>query len=118
MVGFSSEKRRAGYYVPAYLQEHGYQIIPVNPFEEEGLGVKAVDSLADVDKEIDLVLVFRKREAVPGVVDEAIAAGAKAIWMQSGIYDQAAADKAIEAGLQVVQDRCMMVEHRSWVRRG
>ncbi len=118
MVGFSSEKQRAGYYVPAYLNEHGYQIIPVNPFVDEGLGVKAVDSLGDIQGEFDLVLVFRKREAVPGVVDEAIAAGAKAIWMQSGIYDQAAAEKAIQAGLQVVQDRCMMVEHRNWLRRG
>ncbi|MDX1615625.1 MAG: CoA-binding protein [Candidatus Promineifilaceae bacterium] len=114
VVGFSSRRSRAGYYVPAYLKEHGYRIIPVNPHLDEGLGVEAHDSLATIDEPVDLVLVFRRPEHVPAIVDEAIAIEAAAVWMQLGIRHQQAAEKARQAGLTVVQDACMMVEHRRW----
>ncbi len=115
VVGMSSNPTRAGYYVPAYLQQAGYRIIPVNPNLDEALGEKAYPDLAAAPGPIDLVLLFRRPEDVPPHVDEAIAAGAKAVWMQSGIVNDEAAQKASAAGLDVVMDRCMMVEHR---RRG
>ena len=113
VVGFSRRESRAGYYVPAYLQRQGYRIIPVNPAVEEGLGERAYASLDDLPAPPDLVLLFQRSENVPPFVDQAIAIGAKAVWMQSGIANAAAAQKAREAGLDVVQDRCMMVEHRA-----
>lgn len=112
MVGFSSRPSRAGYYVPAYLQEHGYTILPVNPRLEEGLGHPAYPDLAAVPQPIDLVLIFRRPEFVPDVIEAAIAADAKAVWMQLGIVHEAAGQHAREAGLAVVQDACMLVEHR------
>ncbi|MCI0726754.1 MAG: CoA-binding protein [Chloroflexi bacterium] len=112
VVGFSSLPHRAGYYVPAYLQRNGYRIIPVNPHLEDGLGEKAYPDLPSVPEPVDLVLLFRRPEHVPPSVDEAIRIGAKAVWMQQGIVNQAAADKARAAGLVVVMDACMMVEHR------
>lgn len=115
VVGMSSNPTRAGYYVPAYLQQAGYRIIPVNPNLDGALGEKAYPDLAAAPGPIDLVLLFRRPEDVPPHVDEAIAAGAKAVWMQSGIVNDEAAQKASAAGLDVVMDRCMMVEHR---RRG
>jgi uncharacterized protein len=115
VVGFSRRESRAGYYVPAYLQRQGYRIIPVNPAVEEGLGERAYASLDDLPAPPDLVLLFQRSENVPPFVDQAIAIGAKAVWMQSGIANAAAAQKAREAGLDVVQDRCMMVEHRARV---
>ena len=115
VVGISSNPTRAGYYVPAYLQRVGYRIIPVNPTLDEALGEKAYPDLAAAPEPIDLVLLFRRSEDVPPHVDEAIAAGAKAVWMQSGIAHEGAAQKARKAGLDVVMNRCMMIEHR---RRG
>lgn len=112
VVGLSSRSDRAGYYVPAYLQKQGYRIIPVNPALEFALGEKAYAQLSDVPASVDLVLLFQRSENIPPFVDQAIEVGAKAIWMQSGIRNQAAAHKAQEAGLMVVQDACMMVEHR------
>ena len=112
VVGFSRRQSRAGYYVPAYLHENGYRIIPVNPYLDEGLGEKAYPDLKSIPEPVDLVLIFRRSENVPPVVDEAIEIGAKAIWMQLGIVNQAAADKARGAGLDVVMNACMMVEHR------
>ncbi len=112
VVGFSRRQSRAGYYVPAYLQGHGYRIIPVNPYLEEALGEKAYPDLASIPHPVDLVLVFQRSEKVPPFVDQAIEVGAKAVWMQRGIYNEAAGRKAQEAGLGVVQDSCMMVEHR------
>lgn len=112
VVGMSSRPSRAGYYVPAYLQSAGYRIIPVNPALDDALGKKAYPDLAAVPEPIDLVLLFRRPEDVPPHVDEAIAVGAKAIWMQSGIVNEEAAATAQAAGLDVVMDRCMMVEHR------
>lgn len=112
VVGLSSRKNRAGYYVPAYLQKHGYRIIPVNPNLDESLGEKAYPDLLSVPQAIDLVLIFQRSENVPPFVDQAIEIGARAVWMQLGIVDAAAADKARAAGLQVVMDACMLVEHR------
>ena len=112
VVGFSSRPSRAGYYVPAYLQNQGYRIIPVNPYLQEGLGEPAYPALEDIPGPVDLVLLFQRSEKVPPFVDQAIAIGAKGVWMQSGIANEAAADRAREAGLDVVQNRCMMVEHR------
>ena len=114
VVGFSSRRSRAGYYVPAYLQQQGYRIIPVNPHIEEGLGEKAYPDLKSVPEPVDLVLLFQRSENVPPFVDEAIAIGAKAVWMQLGIANEKAAAKARAAGLDVVQNACMLVEHRRW----
>ena len=116
VVGFSSKPTKAGYYVPAYLKEHGYRILPVNPNLQEGLGETAVPTLAEVTEPVDLVLIFQRSENVPPFVDQAIAIGAKAVWMQLGIAHEAAANKARAAGLDVVQNACMLVEHRRWVR--
>ncbi len=112
VVGFSSNRAKAGYYVPAYLQKQGYRIIPVNPNLSEGLGEPAYPALAEVPEPIDLVLVFQRSENVPPFVDEAIAVGARAVWLQLGIAHEAAAEKARAAGLDVVQDACMLVEHQ------
>ena len=112
VVGLSSQQSRAGYYVPAYLQRQGYRIIPVNPNLDEVLGEKAYPDLHAVPEAVDLVLLFRRPEAVGPFVDDAIEIGAKGVWMQSGIVNAQAAERARAAGLEVVMDACMMVEHR------
>lgn len=117
VVGFSSSTHKAGYYVPAYLKQQGYRIYAVNPNVAAGLdGEPAYDSLADVPVSVDLALIFQRSGNVPPFVEQAIAIGAKAIWMQLGIANAAAADKARAAGLDVVQDACMLVEHKRWKR--
>lgn len=117
VVGFSARSVRAGYYVPAYLQKQGYRIIPVNPHLTDALGEKAYATLTAVPEPVDLVLIFQRSENVPPFVDAAITIGAKAIWLQSGIRHEEAAAKARAAGLLVVQDACMMVEHGRWQAR-
>jgi predicted CoA-binding protein len=112
VVGLSSRPGRPGYYVPAYLQSQGYRIIPVNPFIESALGENSYPDLLAVPEPVDLVLLFRRSEAVPPFVDQAIEIGAKAVWMQLGIVNQAASKKARQAGLDVVMDACMLVEHK------
>lgn len=112
VVGMSGKPERPGYYVPAYLQKQGYHIIPVNPFITGALGEKSYPAMRDVPGKIDLALLFQRSENVPPFVDQAIELGIKAVWMQSGIRNEAAAEKARQAGMLVVQDRCMMVEHR------
>ena len=113
VVGMSRKPHRAGFYVPQYLQSVGYEVIPVNPYlKGPVLGEEPVDSLADLAEAPDLVLIFQRSENVPPFVDEAIEAGAKAVWMQLGIWNQEAAEKARAAGLEVVQNACMLVEHR------
>ncbi|HWQ83517.1 MAG TPA: CoA-binding protein [Anaerolineales bacterium] len=112
VVGLSASPERAGYYVPAYLQEAGYRIIPVNPNLTEVLGEKAYPDLLSVPETVDLVLIFQRSEKVLPFVEQAIAIGARAVWMQQGIINQAAAEAARQAGLLVVMDTCMMVEHR------
>lgn len=118
VVGFSSKEHRAGYYVPAYLKGQGYTIHAVNPTLSEGLdGDPAYATLADVPAPVDEVLIFQRRENVPPFVDQAIAIGARSVWMQEGIENEEAAQKAAAAGLDVVQDACMMVEHKRWAGR-
>jgi predicted CoA-binding protein len=113
VVGMSRKPHRAGFYVPRYLQEAGYRIIPVNPYlHGDVLGEKPVDTLSEIREPVDLVLLFQRSDNVPPFVTEAIGIGAKAIWMQLGIRNEAAASEAEAAGLDVVQDACMMVEHR------
>jgi predicted CoA-binding protein len=114
VVGLSSQNHRAGYYVPAYMQEHGYRIVPVNPHLEEALGEQAYPDLDSIPLPVDLVLIFRRRQFVAPLVDQAIAIGAKAVWMQLGIYDDESAKRAEEAGLKTVMNACIMVEHRHW----
>lgn len=112
VVGFSSHRHRAGYYVPAYLQEVGYRIIPVNPNIDRALGQAAYPDLESVPEDIDLVLIFRRSEHVPPVVESAIKIGARSVWMQLGITNEKAAESARAAGLHVVMNACMLVEHR------
>ncbi len=111
VVGLSSNTWRASHSVSAYMQEKGYRIIPVNPNETEVLGEKVYASLADVPEKFELVNVFRRSEEAGAVVDEAIRTGAKAVWLQEGVIDNAAAKRALEAGLLVVMDRCILKEH-------
>jgi len=111
VVGLSDRPDRPSYGVAAYLQQAGYDITPVNPTIEETLGLKAVDSLSDVLQPVEIVDVFRRSEDVPPVVDDAIASGAKVIWLQLGIVNEPAAQRARQAGLTVIQNRCMKVEH-------
>jgi len=118
VVGCSTTAGKAAHDIPAYLQRHGYRIVPVNPFADEILGETAHDSLADVPDsvEIGVVDVFRPSEEAGGIVDAAIerheAVGdVDAVWLQLGITDDDAGDRAVEAGLDFVQDRCMKVDH-------
>jgi uncharacterized protein len=113
VVGLSSDEMRPSYSVAAYMQRVGYRIIPVNPNETEVLGEKAYARLEDVPEKIDIVDVFRRPQYVRGVVESAVLAGAKAIWMQEGVVDEAAAGIARAAGLEVVMDRCILKEHSS-----
>lgn len=113
VVGLSSRKFRASYGVAAYMQRAGYRIIPVNPQEQDVLGEKCYPGLSSVPIPVEIVNVFRRSEFVPEIVDEAIAIGAKAIWMQEGVAHEAAAAKARAAGLDVVMDRCILKDHRS-----
>jgi predicted CoA-binding protein len=112
VVGCSTNPEKPANYVPKYLQESGYRIIPVNPFAEEILGEKVYKSLEEVPDEIDTVLVFRPGEETPEVVKKAIGVGAKAIWLQEGIKSDEAAALAEGAGLLFVMDRCMLKVHK------
>ncbi len=112
VVGISSREDRYSHRVARYLKEHGYRIIPVNPRETEVLGEKCYPDLCSVPAPVEVVDVFRHSKQVPRVVAEALYNGAKVVWMQEGIVHEAAARRAREAGLEVVMDRCMMVEHR------
>lgn len=111
-VGLSSNMEKESYWIVSYLKDHGYHIIPVNPTASEILGEKAYPDLSSVPEKVDVVQVFRKPEDVPPVVDEAIKIGAKVVWMQEGIVNEEAAEKARAAGLQVVMDACMRATHR------
>lgn len=111
-VGLSSNTEKESYWIVSYLKEQGYRMIPVNPTADEILGEKTYPDLESVPEKIDVVQVFRRPEDVPPVVDSAIKVGAKVVWMQEGIVNEEAAQKAREAGLQVVMDACMRVTHR------
>jgi len=120
VVGLSPKPHRASFGVSRYMQAQGYRIIPVNPNATEALGEKAYPSLTEAAKheKIDLVNCFRNSEDIPPIVDEAIAIGAKAVWMQLGIENRPAAAKALAAGLLVVQDQCIKVDHTVLLSRG
>jgi|ERR1017187_904009 predicted CoA-binding protein len=111
VVGLSSKKYRPSYGVAEYMQEQGYRIIPVNPNESEVLGEKTYRSVEDVPEHIDIVDIFRRSEFVGPIVESAIRVGANAVWMQEGVVDEEAAQKARGAGLAVVMDRCILKEH-------
>jgi predicted CoA-binding protein len=114
VVGLSSNRFRPSHEVSEYMQRVGYRIIPVNPRESEVLGEKAYARLEDIPEPVDCVNIFRRPEAVPEIVDSAIAIGARAVWMQLDITHEQAAAKARAAGLQVVEDRCLLIEHRRY----
>ena len=116
VVGLSSSPMRPSYGVAAYMQTQGYKIIPVNPEIKGALGEKAYSSLAQAPEKIDIVNIFRRSEFVPTVVDEAIKLKPSAIWMQEGVRNDAAAEKARKAGIFVIQDRCILKEHRARTR--
>ena len=112
VVGLSDSPLRPSYGVAAYLQSHGYRIIPVNPSIKGALGEKAVASLSEIKEPVDIVDIFRRSEFVSGVVDEAIRLKLPAIWMQEGVIDEPAAERARRAGMVVVMDHCILKEHR------
>ena len=116
VVGLSSKKFRPSYGVAEYMQREGYRIIPVNPNEVEVLGEKAYARLEDIPEHVDIVDIFRRSEFVAPLVEEAIRRGASAVWMQEGVVDEAAAEKARAAGLAVVMDRCILKEHSRYFR--
>jgi predicted CoA-binding protein len=116
VVGLSGNRKRPSYSVSEYMQRAGYRIIPVNPNAAEVLGERSYASLEAVPERIDIVDVFRRSEFVSAIVDSAIRVGARAVWMQEGVIDEAAADKARAAGLTVVMDRCILKEHRKMTR--
>lgn len=111
VVGLSSNLMRPSNGVATYMKKNGYKIIPVNPNEREVLGEKAFMSLSAIDEKIDLVDIFRRSEDAGAVVDEAIKIGAKAVWLQEGVIDEAAAQRAEDAGLLVVMDRCWLKDY-------
>ena len=112
VVGLSSNPARPSYGVTEYMQSAGYHIIPVNPNETDVLGEPSYASLEEIPQKIEIVDIFRRAEEVPQVVDAAIRAGARVIWMQLGIANEAAAEKARAAGIAVVMDACILVEHK------
>ena len=116
VVGLSSNPGRASHGVASYMRRRDYKVIPVNPNETEVFGEKSYGSLAEVPDKIDLVDIFRRSDQAGAAVDEAIAIGAKAVWLQEGVVDRAAAETAIDAGLLVVMDRCWLKEHIRWNR--
>ena len=116
VVGLSPSPFRPSYGVAAYLQTHGYKIIPVNPSVDEVLGQKSYRSLRDIPEKVDIVNIFRRPENVPPIVDDAIAINAPVVWMQEGVIHEKAAEKARRAGLFVVMDLCILKEHRYLAR--
>jgi predicted CoA-binding protein len=111
MVGLSSNPFRPSHFAAIYLNAHGYDVTPVNPREKEILGHRSYASLREVPGPLEVVDIFREPSAVPAIVDDAIELGAKVIWMQLGVIHEEAAEKAQKAGLEVVMDRCMKIEH-------
>jgi uncharacterized protein len=118
VVGLSANPDRPSHSVAAYLQQHGYRIIPVNPNISEVLGEKAYASVRDIPGPVDVVDIFRRSEAVAPIVEDAIAKGAKVVWMQVRIINEEAANRARAAGLTVVMDTCMRVTHQLLRARG
>ena len=115
IVGMSDKPERASFQVASYLQSHGYKIFPVNPLLKEVLGEKVYPTLQDIHEKVDIAVIFRKPEDIPEVVNQVVAAKIKTIWLQLGIINNDAAEKAQDLGLQVVMDRCIMTDHRSYI---
>lgn len=118
VVGLSNRRFRPSYGVAEYMQRNGYRIIPVNPLVEAVLGEKCYPDLESVPERVDIVDIFRRPEFVPEIVDAAVRIGARAVWMQEGVVDEEAAEKARAAGLEVVMDRCILKDHRRLVFGG
>jgi hypothetical protein len=116
VVGLSYSPMRPSYDVSAYMQSHGYKIIPVNPTITQTLGQKSYPALRSVPEKIDIVNIFRRPEYVEEIVDQAIALKVPAVWMQEGVINQKAAEKAEKAGIFVVMDLCILKEHRARFR--
>jgi len=116
VVGLSNKTWRPSYGVSAYMQKAGYRIIPVNPQEQEVLGEKAYPTLEAIPERVDIVNVFRRSEFVPEIVEAAVRIGARAVWLQEGVVHEQAAERARQAGLMVIQDRCILKEHRRLTR--
>lgn len=115
VVGCSPKPWRDSHRVARYLIEVGYDIVPVNPEADAIFGLRVYPSVRDVPGSVDLVDIFRRSELVPPVIEDAIASGAKAVWMQDGVVHEAAAQRAIAAGLAVVMDRCILRDHRAFL---
>jgi len=111
MVGLSANWYRPSFFAAKYMLDHGYRVIPVNPAYQEVLGQKCYPSLKDIPEKVDIVDCFRKSEEIVPLAEDAIAIGARALWMQIGVVNEAAADKARKAGLDVVMDRCVKIEY-------
>jgi predicted CoA-binding protein len=112
VVGLSANPDKPSHYVPAYMQQHGYRILPVNPMVETVLGERSYATLADLPLKPDIVNVFRLPQFIPAIVDEMLELGFKNLWVQQGIINLEAAARAEAGGIHVVMDRCIMVEHR------
>jgi uncharacterized protein len=111
VVGLSANWWRPSFFAAKYMQEHGYRMIPVNPQYPQVLGQKCYASLREIPEKVDIVDCFRRSEDIGPIADEAIAIGAKVLWMQLGVINHEAADKARKAGLDIVMDRCVKIEH-------
>jgi uncharacterized protein len=111
MVGLSANPYRPSHFAAIYMKAAGYELFPVNPREEEILGRRSYAALREVPPPVEIVNIFREPAAVPAIVEEAIEVGAKVVWMQLGVIHEEAAERALAAGLQVVMDRCVKIEH-------
>jgi len=111
VVGLSAQWHRPSYFAAKYMQEHGYRIIPVNPGQESILGERCYKSLRDIPEKIDIVDCFRKSADIGPIAEDAVAIGAKVLWMQLGVHNEAARARAEAAGLEVVENRCVKIEH-------
>jgi hypothetical protein len=117
VVGLSDDPMKASYRVSAYMQAHGYKILPVNPGIVSALGEQSYASLSELPVKPDVVNVFRLPKYIPAIVDEMLALGLKNLWVQMGIWNEEAAERAEAGGIRVVMDRCIMVEHRMLMQR-
>ncbi len=117
IVGLSSNVLRASHFVGFYAARHGYRVIPVNPREQQVLGERSYASLTDIPVPVDIVDVFRAPAAVPGIAREAVAIGARALWLQFGVISPEGVQIAADAGLDVVMDRCLKIEHARYIGR-
>jgi predicted CoA-binding protein len=111
VVGLSAQWHRPSYFAAKYMQEHGYRVIPVNPGQESIMGEKCYKRLSDIPEKVDIVDCFRKSSEIPAIAEEAIAIGAKVLWMQLGVENPEARRKAEAAGLQVIENHCVKIEH-------